>query len=527
MRRFLDPLHGSAIPAITRSGIRPPAVAGSWYPDRASLLMAEADRMMRVASSAPRLSRRPIVLIVPHAGWRFSGIAAAAAFRSVRPGDFDRVVLVGPSHYGGFEGFSVPDATAWRTPIGDVPLCTGLLRDLRDGRIVRTVAGVDDHEHCLEIELPFLQMRLDDFEILPILAGSADAGMQKTLASRLAALDDGRTLYVFSSDFTHYGPRYGYTPFGRSTARCRQRIRALDDRALGFFSPPDAVGFRAFLEETSDTICGRIGLGVLLELIPLVAPHAKAVPLATYTSADVPGFASEDSVSYVAMAWVEGGAPAGEPLRAPPEETVAMTGADGTCRIPSGLGPALVGLARASLRTELEESMDLRESLRALPPPPSSDLDGLRGAFVTLLRTDPAEIRTKGELRGCVGQVDPVYPLPQAVIVSAVKAALADTRFPPVTPQELSRIRVEVSVLTPPRPVAAWRDIRLGRDGIVLKKDGYRAVFLPEVPGEWGWNLEQTLSQLARKAGLSTAAWREGATFEVFESQKFAEPRQG
>jgi len=496
-----NPASGN--PASGNPAVRPAAVAGSWYPDHACLVSAEVDRMVRASSLAPVLGEKPVALVVPHAGWRFSGFAAAAAFRQIHPGDFDRVVIVAPSHQGAFEGFSIPEVSAFRTPVGDVPLCRKAADALMDGKVVRAVPGIHDREHAVEIELPFLQERLDAFCLVPILAGSTGPSLQKSLAGKLAALDDGRTLFVFSTDFTHYGAGYAYVPYGPSARQAREKIRALDDRALSFFSPPDAGGFGRFLDETSASICGREGLKVMMELLTRIAPKARAVPLARYASIDLPGNPSEDSVTYVSMAYVRGKAPAGAPL-----------GAD--------LGARLVRVARAALLTEMEGTDDLRRALRDLPSS-AAELARLQGAFVTLNRTDPAEIAREGKLRGCIGQIYPAYPIPEAVVVAAAQAALNDPRFPPVRKEELPRLEVELTLLSPPRPIGSWKEIVLGRHGIVLKKGESRALFLPQVPVEEKWTLEETLSHLSRKAGLAADAWKAGATFEVFEGQKFEE----
>jgi AmmeMemoRadiSam system protein B/AmmeMemoRadiSam system protein A len=466
------------------------------------------------------LAGRPVALVVPHAGWRFSGAAAAAAFRTLKAGDFDRVVVVAPCHRGWFEGFSIADVDAYSTPVGTVPLCGDAVRQLRNGRHVEAVPGVHEREHSIEIELPFLQERLERFCLVPILAGQTDAAAQRALAEALAGLNDGRTLFVFSSDFTHYGPAYGYVPYGRSASAVRQRIRELDERALGFFSPPDAAGFRRFLRETGDTICGRNPLGVLLELVPRIAPRAKAVRLATYASIDLPGMTGADSVSYAALAYVAAGATEGPPMGAPPALESCPLDAP---PLDARLGKGLLEVARATLHTELRGTKDLRRALRALPEG-RRELGRRQAAFVTLNRLDPKERARLGPLRGCMGQIAPTYALTEAVVVAAAMAALEDPRFPPVAAEELDRLAVELTVLMPPRPVASWRDIELGRHGITLSKNGRRAVFLPQVPGEQGWTLEETLRNLSRKAGLASDAWREGARFEVFEGQKFAEP---
>lgn len=139
----------------------------------------------------------------------------------------------------------------------------------------------------------------------------------------------------------------------------------------------------------------------------------------------------------------------------------------------------------------------------------------VRGAFVTL--------HQNGELRGCVGEISPRRPLYQAVREHAVNAGVYDNRFEPVRAEDLASLEFEISALTPPNAVSSYRDIILGRHGIVLRKQGQTAVFLPQVAPEQGWDLETTLKALSRKAGLPEDAWKHQAGFLVFEAEVFSE----
>lgn len=506
----------AAVPAAAK--VRPAALAGTWYPSDRALVYAEVDQALADSARAPLLKDKPEALVVPHAGWRFSGIVAAAAFRNLRPGDFSRVVIVAPSHEFGFEGFSVTDATAWRTPLGDIPVCTDAVTALRDAKLVRTIPGAEDREHSAEIELPFLQRRLGAFCLVPILAGRTTAEQEQALAARLEKLHDPKTLFVFSSDFTHYGPRYGYTPFGESGRAAREKIRAQNAEAVDLLLKKDAQGFRSYLDRTHDSICGRHGLGVLLDLLPRIAPKAVPSLLARYASIDIPGFEDDNSVTYVAIAFAAAPA-AGKPLEAPPARATCPPGAP---PLDDELGKRLLAVARATIETDLLLTDALPRALDAIPAG-REESDRLQGVFVTLNRTDPAEISREGRLRGCIGQIFPVLPLREAVIHAAASAALNDTRFSPVEAGELPRLEVELTVLSPPRPVGSWQEIRLGTDGIVIDKEGRRAVFLPQVPVEEKWTIEETLTHLSRKAGLAGDAWKEGASFAVFTGQVFRE----
>ena len=499
------------------AGARQAYFADSWYPGEKAVTMVEVQRMLRAGASAPSLKGKPLALIVPHAGWEFSGAAAAAAFRTLHSGDYRRVVIIAPSHRHSLRGFASDDHSAYHTPLGEIPICADALSSLAAKKLVQKIAGVTDGEHAAEIELPFLQETLGAFCLVPIMAGEAGPAEQKALAGALAGLNDGQTLFVVSSDFTHYGESYGYAPFGGSVKAARAQIGDQNRRAIGFLERIDPAGFRSFIDETQDTICGRVGIGVLLELLRIAEPKARPVLMGYYTSADIPERGGDTSVSYVAFAYSREEA-AGSPLLAPPSYTPVSPDAP---PLGAEAGDRLVRLARAALRTQLAGTDDLRRELGQFPK--GSEFERLQATFVTLNRTDPAEIASMGKLRGCIGQVWPTYPLYTAVVHAAVDAALNDSRFNPVTAHELARIEVEVTALSPPKPVPSWRDIKLGTHGIVMQKNGRRALFLPQVPGEQGWDIEQTLGALSRKAGLPLDAWREGAAFAVFTGEVFEE----
>jgi MEMO1 family protein len=497
---------------------REPALAGSWYPAGRARLLSAAQLLMRVGASETPIAGKPVALVVPHAGWNYSGPVAGTAFHLLKPGDFERVVVMGPSHHQAFRGYAIDDARAYRTPAGTIPLCDGAFAALQ-GAEARTVPAAVGPEHSVEIELPFLQAALGRFCLVPVLVGETNAEEERAFAARLAKLDDGHTLFVFSSDFSHYGPRFDYQPYGPLSADVSAKVRTLNERAVTLLAADDALGFRSYLRETGNTICGRSGLATLLELMPLIAPKATAVTLARYASTDIPGMQDTSSVSYVAMAYLrEPSAAAVSPLTTPPqlEDAPAATPA-----LSAEAGARLVRLARAALATELTGTDDLQRELSAFPT--GREQEQRQGVFVTLSRKDPAEIRRLGKLRGCIGQPQPTYPLYYGTVQAALDAAERDPRFEPVQAAELPQLELEVTVLSPRREVASYREIVIGTHGVVLEKSGRAALFLPQVAPEQGWNVEQMLEALSEKAGLPKDAWREGAKLSVFTGQVFEE----
>jgi MEMO1 family protein len=501
----------SAGAQASSKGIRRAQKAGGWYPEDRAWAVAEMQRMFRVARAAPSIPNKPLALVVPHAGWKYSGVAAAAAFRNLHPGDFERVVLLGPSHGHGFQGFSLPSFDAYETPLGPIPVCREAA-ELRDTDLVRDIAEADRGEHSLELELPWLQQTLKTFCIVPILVGSTSAVSERALAQKLARFKNERTLFVVSSDFVHYGPRFDYMPFGSSVTAAHDRIFDLERKAIALLDQQDPAGFRGLMSSTQATICGYRGQLVLLELLSRVGQKSSAMTFAHYSSADLSdGHDDSGSVGYVSLGLYDGRTTTtARPLSAP----AAAVTCSGAAELDDSMGQRLLGLAKATLATELRGTTDLDAALAALPT--TARLDCRQAVFVTL--------KARGQLRGCVGQVEPEYPLAEAVVRAAIDAAINDRRFEPVSPEELGGLTYEVTVLSVPHAVATYRDIVLGKHGIILSVAGRRALFLPQVPGEQGWGLEATLRALSNKAGLGEDAWQgKDAHFSVFTGTVFEE----
>jgi len=150
-------------------------------------------------------------------------------------------------------------------------------------------------------------------------------------------------------------------------------------------------------------------------------------------------------------------------------------------------------------------------------PPPSEVLKERSGVFVTL--------HMDGNLRGCIGMPLPQQPLFQGVRENAVEAAFHDPRFPPLQATELTRIHIEISVMTPPRRVAGPEEVEVGRDGIIISRGGRRGLLLPQVPVEQGWSHDQYLDYGCMKAGLPSDAWHRGVEIETFQAMVFGEKK--
>src|SRR3954468_1692588 len=426
------------------ASVRNAAVAGMFYPGDARALNTELEELLDgVENSAARLGF-PKALIVPHAGYIYSGRVAARAYDELRParGIVRRVVLLGPVHRVAVRGLAMPTDEAFLTPLGRVAIDRDALDQARRFPQVVASDAAHLHEHALEVQLPFLQRQLGEFTLVPFAVGRATV---EEVAEVIEALWGGpETLLVVSTDLSHYHPYAEAREIDRNTvARIASFSTDLDhEEACG------ATPLNGFL-----AVARRRNLAIKL--------------LAACNSGDAAGGKGQ-VVGYSSFALYEPG--------------TDVSGDEA--------GKTLLGIARAAIESRL---------FGAGQTPDAPWLRQAGATFVTL---------TKGaELRGCMGSLQAARPLGVDVAENALAAAFRDPRFTPMTPEEWSGVRVEVSLLSAAKPMRfadeadLLAQIRAGEDGLILECDGRRATFLPQV---WQSIPEKVLflRELVRKAGL-------------------------
>ncbi len=479
------------------AAVREPAVAGRFYPDSAAPLRLAVEAYLRDA--APRKAGRPLALVVPHAGYIFSGQIAADAWRQAQGDAIDLVVILGTNHTApGFRGVAIDPSRGFRTPLGvaetDRAAADALIAADPDCRFD---AGVHAREHSVEVQVPFVQVLFPKAKILPAVVGSPDPDLCDRLGRALAGVLRGRKgLVAASSDLSHY-PR-------------ASDASAVDGKVLEAAARLDPAAFRAAIRDgmsrgvpgLATCACGEAPILVAISAArALGATRGTVVSYAN--SGDVAMGDAERVVGYGAVAFAAGPPGADTGAVSPRADAPAAGDFDAADR------RALLALARETIRRYLESgTIPLSRGLSPRTRRP-------RGAFVTLTRN--------GSLRGCIGRMTPDAPLDRVVGLMALQAALYDTRFPPVRLEELPGLRIEISVLTPMTPVAGAADIVVGRDGVLISKGGRSAVFLPQVATEQGWGRDEMLDHLCRKAGLPAGCWKSGANLSVFQAEVFRE----
>jgi AmmeMemoRadiSam system protein B/AmmeMemoRadiSam system protein A len=446
--------------------IRPAAVAGTFYPGDRDALSREVAGYLAEAHAGRPAPAYPKAIVVPHAGYIYSGAVAAQAYALLRParGLVKRVVLLGPCHRVAVRGLALPAATAFDTPLGRVPVDAGAVQQLAGLPQVGVSAATHAQEHALEVQLPFLQAVLGEFSLVPLVVGAASADQ---VAEVLDTLWGGpETLVVISTDLSHY--------------RTYDAARAIDGRTVAAILALDT-------QLDHEQACGATPLGGFL--LTAKRRGLEAELLDARNSGDTAG-GRDRVVGYASFAFREPHA----------------------ARFGDGHGRTLTGIARGAIGEALGRG--------AAAVPAEHWLREQRASFVTL---------TLGErLRGCIGSLEAHRPLGEDVAANARSAALRDPRFPPLTAAEFDRVGVEVSVLSSPALLPFGdhdeliAQLRPGIDGLILACDGRRGTFLPQV-----WEQlpepETFLAHLKQKAGLPAATRTTRCTVWRYEVLKWRE----
>lgn len=291
------------MPIRDQQKVRLSAVAGTFFEGDALILrrrLAEAEgRLPPFDPEAPEVKG----VVLPHAGYVFSLQTAMAALAPLRRKKIGRVVLLGPSHYVGFHGIAASDFTRWRTPFGDLSTATELFEVMEKWNTPLAAFRDDTHvkEHSIEVQLPLIQYFFGQPEVLPLVVGSLSMQDVRTLAPLMAELDAPGTLWIVSSDFTHYGARFRYVPF---TEGVPERLRAQDHAAAGLIVNRDLAGFAEFLGKTGATICGMNPIALFLGMLDVTDPERtfRGVIAAESNSGELTGDYS-NAVGYESIAF--------------------------------------------------------------------------------------------------------------------------------------------------------------------------------------------------------------------------------
>lgn len=249
--------------------VRKASHAGSWYTSDAKKLEEELDGWLRASGLVKSPNVRGV--IAPHAGYSYSGRAAAYAFGNIDPANISRVFLLGPSHHYYTPKCALTKTSVYSTPLGDLPVDLEVNEELRaTGKFELMDLHVDEAEHSMEMHLPYLAKVFHGYpvKIVPILVGAVSSESEAMYGKLLAKyVDDPTNFFSVSSDFCHWGARFNYTHYDKKHGAIYKSIEALDRMGMDIIETGDAEAFKRYLQEFDNTICGRHPISVFLHML--------------------------------------------------------------------------------------------------------------------------------------------------------------------------------------------------------------------------------------------------------------------
>jgi MEMO1 family protein len=466
--------------------IRKSVYEGTFYPETRSQLTSIIEQLTgRVKQThvqhPPHTSLK--ALIMPHAGYSYSGGTSAHISRVLKKNQFKRVIVLAPDHRVGFTGGAISDVTAYETPLGLIPLSRDAAMLRCNTPLFQASPASDRLEHSVEVVLPFLQYFLKKFQLIPIVLSQA-SDLADRVSAAIDPLTDQNTLLVASSDLSHY------LPYQEAVARDRETIKMILDLDAGK------------LAARENAACGRIPI---LVVINMARRHGWHPMLLHYSNSGDTAKDRSQVVGYAAIAFYGGSSMQNSSNSSPP--------------LKKHQGQALVRLARQTIAESLG-----KKSICVDPETLTHSIfQDHRGTFVTLT--------INKQLRGCIGNLDATKSILEGIKRNAINAAFHDPRFSALKARELDQVDIEVSILTEPKPLEYGDNkellskLRPHVDGVILSKGSASATFLPQV-----WDqlprTEQFLTHLCMKAGLPADDWKKSrleiSTYQVqyFEEEK-------
>ena len=502
--------------------------AGFWFSKNPDTLSKEVDDYMNQAPKK-EIKGNIIAMISPHAGYVYAGPVMGAGYRQLKGLQYKRVVILAFSHSaGGFGKISVLPVDTYETPLGAIPVDKKLAEELLKNKDVFTsIPQLHRQEHSDENQLPFLQRAIGSFSLVSLMVDQLDDATMTKAAEILAPLLDQDTLFIASTDLNHYGTGYGYAPFQDLKGDALvKKIHEHDREALKHIAAMDAESFRSYIAKTGATVCGKNPVELLIRILKKKQGVSGQI-MDYYTSSDKGGDHADRTCGYGSVIFTvpaqKSPVPENKEVKMKKEEqkqVIKPTPLPGEEPDPPTLSEAeqktLLTLARDVL-AGITKDRSFKPDLLKYDLTPN--LKQNSRLFVTLTE--------KGELRGCIGHVEAIMPIYQAVIDNTFSAAFRDTRFPPVRSNEVSDIRIEISINTPQRLIKDVNQIEIGKHGLIIERGFHRGLLLPQVPVEWNWDRDEFLKGICRKAGLPDGAWKDPATkLYIYSSQVFHEPEK-
>ena len=465
---------------------RKPYAAGRFYTDNPVELKNQLQLLFSNAL-VKKSEKAPLAIVVPHAGYVFSGEVAASAYSQIDPNQkFDHIFIIASSHVMAFQGASVYCSGNYETPLGTVTVDLDLAKKLvAENQILKDDPEPHQNEHSIEVQLPFLQYHLkNDFKIVPVIIGSATAETAKKLAAIFKPFLNEKNLFVISSDFSHYPEYEDARKADRTTAEAIRTNKA--SKLIAALEGNEKKNISGL----ATSLCGWSSVLTLLYMTESM-PNIS-VNLLQYKNSGDSSYGGKDRVvGYYAISFNQ-----------EKSNQFSLSGED---------KKYLLKLARETITQYLKKGTTPEVD----PTKLSKTLNTHCGAFVTLNKNH--------SLRGCIGRFEPNMPLWTVIELMAVAAATQDYRFTKVEPRELDQIEIEISVLTPLKRIKSIDEFELGKQGIYMKQGNSTGTFLPQVAASTGWSKEEFLGHCAQdKAGIGWDGWKTAELY-TYEALVFGE----
>jgi AmmeMemoRadiSam system protein B/AmmeMemoRadiSam system protein A len=480
---------------------RKAAVAGSFYSSDPEVLKADLRKFFSQAKPCTSTGN-VLAIISPHAGYVFSGVVAASAFNQIdKNKKYDNIFVIGSSHYVAFDGAAIYNKGNFETPLGTVQVNIDLANKLiNDYDVFIYNDQAHTNEHSLEVQLPFLQYLLkDNFRIVPILLGTHSTDICYKIAEALLPYFNENNLFVISSDFSHY-PAYK-----DACTVDRQTAEAIKSNSVEKFAEVINSTMEKNVPGLETCLCAW---PTVLSLLFMTQndPEININLIEYRNSGDTDEGDKSRVVGYNAISFTK---PAGTSLNKSKENNDMAIDKD--FALTDNEKKILLGIARNTL----DQYIRLRQTPEINTSGFTPNLFENAGAFVTL--------NEDGQLRGCIGRFNPNEPLYKVVQDMTISSSTRDYRFTPVTPPEINKIKIEISVLTPMKKIENIREIELGKHGIYIRKGFQSGTFLPQVADKTGWTVEEFLGHCAQdKANLGWDGWKDAEIF-TYEAIIFGE----
>jgi len=480
---------------------RKAVVAGSFYPSDPEVLRADLRKFFS-AAKAPASPGNVLAIISPHAGYAYSGKVAASAFNQIdKNKKYDNVFVIGSSHRVAFEGAAIYNKGNFETPLGIVKVNMELAtRLIDDSEVIAFHDQAHTNEHSLEVQLPFLQYLLkDNFQIVPILLGTHSADVCYQIAEAMAPYFNEKNLFVISADFSHYPDYQNACMIDRQTAE------AIKSNSVEKFADAINTAMEKNIPGLETCLCAWPAVLTIL-FITGTDPEIDIHLIDYQNSGDSEIGDKSKVVGYNAISFTK--PVTTSQIKSKDENNMTI---EKNFVLTDDEKKILLGIARNTINQYIRQRQVPEINTAGYP----ENLFENAGAFVTLNKD--------GHLRGCIGRFNPDEPLYKVVQDMAISSATKDYRFTPVSPPELDKIDIEISVLTPMQKIESIDEIELGRHGVYICKGFQSGTFLPQVADKTGWTVEEFLGHCARdKANIGWDGWKDAEIY-IFEAIIFSE----